>query len=405
MSQPDGTPQVCQHYDGDGGGYWMLRDMTPSELAEREARQQAYDDMLARQEAYYEATQQSVPKTSEYPPAGCVFAKSCKLPHSVINYVTACGAVPTDSLKDYGHFAFLGAREADASGRLPLKKISGSALPASLGSLALGGTAINSASAATSGAAAGLTAGVAAGALAGLVALLWPSPLGDSALYTEEQLRSFQKARSRVRLRIEQQTDGTLKGYGFYTGKNHDWEMVDVVQFETRGSQQVADFGGGIELVWTPAVDTTQTLGIPSLEAAPQAPHIWIYPPTEAAASIIVNPVYPPEYKDFILVFPVGSGVPPLYIVLNVPKSLAYNKAPDLLAAFPDAVSVRPKSTVQGGGKKRDCWKDRKGRIYEWDFQHGAVELYDRQGQHLGEFNANTGEQTKPAKPGRTTPK
>ena len=38
-----------------------------------------------------------------------------------------------------------------------------------------------------------------------------------------------------------------------------------------------------------------------------------------------------------------------------------------------------------------------KGRIYEWDSQHGAVEIYDSQGKHLGEFNPETGEQTKNA--------
>ena len=77
--------------------------------------------------------------------------------------------------------------------------------------------------------------------LVGLVALVTQSNLGDSSLYTKDQLRALKQARTRVRLRVEQQTDGSLKGYGFYTGKNRDWEMVDVVQFTSRGSQQVAD--------------------------------------------------------------------------------------------------------------------------------------------------------------------
>lgn len=94
--------------------------------------------------------------------------------------------------------------------------------------------------------------------------------------------------------------------------------MIDVVQFNQRGSQQVADFGGGVELIWTPAVDPKDTLGIPALQGAPQAPKIWIYPPTPMADSIIVDPIYPPDYKDFILVFPADSGVPPLYIVFSL---------------------------------------------------------------------------------------
>jgi hypothetical protein len=236
-----------------------------------------------------------------------------------------------------------------------------------------------------------------------VVALFWTPSLDDSALYTEDQLRALKQARTRVRLQVEQQADGRLKGYGFYTGKNRGWEMVDVVQFTLRDSQQVADLGDGVELIWTPAVDGSDILGIPALEAAPQAPHIWVYPPTKAADGIIVNPVYPPDYKDFILVFPVGSGVNPVYVVMSMPGDHKYYDDPETLPGFPDAFPVKPKVSVRGGGKKRARWLDRKGRIYEWDSKSGAVELYDKSGVHLGEFNHVTGERTKKAKPGRRT--
>ena len=45
------------------------------------------------------------------------------------------------------------------------------------------------------------------------------------------------------------------------------------------------------------------------------------------------------------------------------------------------------------------------GIIFEWDSQHGAVEMYDKQGKHLGEFDPITGEQSKPAKTGRKVEK
>ena len=78
-----------------------------------------------------------------------------------------------------------------------------------------------------------------------------------------------------MRLRVEQQADGNLKGYGFYTGKNRDWEMVDFVQFAARGSRFVADLGEGVELVWTPAVDGSDILGIPRA-LLPEEPKLWI---------------------------------------------------------------------------------------------------------------------------------
>ncbi|CAH0315221.1 hypothetical protein ABH908_005100 [Pseudomonas frederiksbergensis] len=382
-------PRVQNPPSGDGH-HVTHRFMTATELAERDARQDAYDAMLARQQAFEDSLQVAA-KKDNVARSGCVFAKSCKLPDAIIDYTNPSGVVPTDSLKDYGELVLLGAREADESGVVPLKKISGTAIPVGFGSFALSGSAFAALPA--------VAVSTAAATLAGLVALVMPSSLGDSSLYTEDQLRSLKQARTRVRLRVEQQADGRLKGYGFYTGKNRDWEMVDVVQFTLRGSQQVADLGDGIELIWTPAENGSSTLGIPALEAAPQAPHIWVYPPTKAADSIIVNPVYPPEYKDFILVFPADSGVLPVYIVVSVADH-KYHPAPNGLTAFPDATPAKQKTRVKGRGT-RMRWRTAEGRILEWDYQHGAVEMYDKRGRHLGEFDAETGNQNKPADPKR----
>jgi hypothetical protein len=232
--------------------------------------------------------------------------------------------------------------------------------------------------------------------------------LGDSALYSEEQLRSLQRARSQMRLHVEQRGDGTLKGYGFYTGNTADWQMIDVVQFQSRGDQFVADLGEGVELIWTPAVDPGDTLGIPALEAAPQAPVIWIYPPTEKAAQILVNPIYPPEYRDFILVFPVESGVRPLYVVVNEPRKGLRNPDYDYFSAprteditgFPGLIELKKKTRKRNGGGLRERWKDAKGRrLFEWDSEKGELEVYRYSDtSHLGSFDPYTGEQRGPAK-------
>jgi hypothetical protein len=395
-------PRVSNPPQGDGH-HVTYRYMTASELAERDARQNAYDAMLARQEAF-ERSREVAAKKTEPVRAGCVFAKSCKLPDAIIDYSSPSGMVPTDSLKDYGDLILLGAREADESGAVPLKKIGATAIPAGFGSLALAGSVFETLPAAVSSAA--------VAPLVGLVALFMPSSLGDSALYTDEQLRGLEQARTRVRLRVEQQADGSLKGYGFYTGKNRDWEMVDVVQFKVRGSRFIADLGEGVELIWTPAVNGSDILGIPALEAAPQAPHIWVYPPTKAADGILVNPVYPPEYRDFILVFPVGSGVKPIYIVVSAAKGTAeeghtYHPAPETvdITAFPDLRRAKKKTPYNGG--LRDRWINAKGRIiYEWDYLHGELEAYRASdGSHLGSFDHRTGEQIDPPKKKRNIKK
>jgi RHS repeat-associated protein len=71
-----------------------------------------------------------------------------------------------------------------------------------------------------------------------------------------------------------------------------------------------------------------------------------------------------------------------------------YVPAPDTLVGFPNARRSRSK-TPMGGGKLRRRWKDSDGNIYEWDYQHGTVEKYNRRGRHQGEFDAATGRQTK----------
>jgi len=239
----------------------------------------------------------------------------------------------------------------------------------------------------------------------GFAALLLPDDTSaDSAFYTSEQYAQLSQGNTRVRVNVKHLPDSSVSVYGFYTGTKSEWQKVPVIEAKARGDQLVADIGNGVEVIWTPAADPKAVLGIPALEGVSLKPGVWVFPPTEQADKILVNPVPPPDYQDAIIWFP-NTGIQPIYISLSVPGDHSYHIAPKGLAAFPDAVRDRVKSSVRGGGKKRTRWKDSKGRIYEWDSQHGAVEIYDKQGKHLGEFNPETGEQTKPAKPGRTTPK
>jgi hypothetical protein len=74
---------------------------------------------------------------------------------------------------------------------------------------------------------------------------------------------------------------------------------------------------------------------------------------------------------------------------------VTYIPPPKNLLAFPEAKRAKSKTPIAGGGLRKR-WKD-KDYIYEWDSYHGRVEKYDKRGNHLGEFDPNTGEQTKPA--------
>jgi hypothetical protein len=73
-----------------------------------------------------------------------------------------------------------------------------------------------------------------------------------------------------------------------------------------------------------------------------------------------------------------------------------YVPPPKEIEGISGLTPAKPKTSVQGGGGLRKRWKDKKGNIYEWDSQHGAVEKYNKRGKHQGEFDPKTGEQTKP---------
>jgi len=70
------------------------------------------------------------------------------------------------------------------------------------------------------------------------------------------------------------------------------------------------------------------------------------------------------------------------------------------LPGFPDARPVRPKTPFPGGLRRR--WKGPDGTLYEWDYQHGAVEAYNARGRHLGQFDPDTAERQRAADPSRT---
>ncbi|GAB3354126.1 hypothetical protein GCM10027566_14960 [Arachidicoccus ginsenosidivorans] len=59
---------------------------------------------------------------------------------------------------------------------------------------------------------------------------------------------------------------------------------------------------------------------------------------------------------------------------------LNYNPAPSTLKAYPDAGKGR---FYKPSGRKR--WRMLDGSIFEWDYQHGRVEKYNKTGKyHLG---------------------
>ena len=75
-----------------------------------------------------------------------------------------------------------------------------------------------------------------------------------------------------------------------------------------------------------------------------------------------------------------------------------YFPAPTELRGFPGAKQAKRKTRIPGAGL-RQRWKLDNGNILEWDYRHGTVEMYDKRGNHVGEFDGHTGDRLKPANP------
>ncbi|PJO48249.1 hypothetical protein CWE02_09910 [Brucella pituitosa] len=108
----------------------------------------------------------------------------------------------------------------------------------------------------------------------------------------------------------------------------------------------------------------------------------------------------PGQLKDMGYVL-TNAGLPNVVMSSNGNGDHQYFPKPktEEITGFPGLREV--KGT---GGRSR--WIDEKGKIYEWDRQHGKLEVYDKTGKkHLGEFDPKSGEQTKPGDPGRSIKK
>ncbi|MGY5540331.1 T6SS effector antibacterial DNase [Vibrio brasiliensis] len=250
----------------------------------------------------------------------------------------------------------------------------------------------------------------------GLVAALWPSQLGDGTLEGNPEFATSDTVTMRVRFNMYTDENGKQQIVGIKTGEGSAYgDRVAKREAVQQGQHFIAELDNGISITWTPDGSTdvlTPDTVLPENDQL-DVHNIWVRP-IEEHEQEIGTVLYPEEdLAEYIVTFPADAGVSPLYLVFNKPTSgsatnLKYVPAPrgnPPLPAFPEAVKAKKKTTVQGGGKLRERWKDRKGRIYEWDSQHGNVEVYTKNGKHLGEFNHITGEQTKDADPSRKVEK
>jgi hypothetical protein len=247
------------------------------------------------------------------------------LPQGTLDYESA---VPAELASAYGQTAILATTDVQAAGGgLMLARAAGQLVGG--GSWAIQTTASAGGAAAGSGAAGAAGSGILATAATtaiGFVALLWPTPMGGSDLYPKSELEVLSTAKTRLRFHVEHDwMSGSVRTYGFHTSSRSGFDSVPVVAARAQGDQAVADLGDGITILWTPQVDPTVGTPPPPQDIQGLTETVWIYPVSDNSAQALENPIYPTDYKDFIITFPDHPGVQPVYVVLST--QLEKNKA------------------------------------------------------------------------------
>ncbi|WP_417286429.1 S-type pyocin domain-containing protein [Cobetia marina] len=233
------------------------------------------------------------------PTHDCVFAKTCTVPAESTEAGTQ-----VEPASNFGQAVVLASTGvASKEGTATLGRVAGQAAFEALGGWTVRGIAM----------AVGTT-------LSTLALALWPTQMGDSTL-TEEQLRRMTMAPTRVRFQFRRDAEGVVHVYGLHTSELSGMDSVPVVtEWRQVGSAFEATLNG-VTVTWSPNNG-------PVVQAPTTYPGV-----TDALENIMVHPVaedgdsqieiYPAAddltWQDYILVLPIETGVPPLYVVFAKP--------------------------------------------------------------------------------------
>ena len=239
----------------------------------------------------------AAPAASNRAADACVFAKSCV---SVPAGSTAAGTAP-ENAKNFGTTALMASTGTTGV----VGRVAGT-LGSDLGAWAVRGLA------------------GASSALNLVLLAFWPRDIGDSTLYTPEQLEGMRLASTRVRFQFRQDESGELRVYGLHTQPGSGADRVPVAQarWNVDKSAMVAVLDG-ISITWTPNHGPVVSVPSPYPGTPERLDNVFVHPIAVGQDSAINH--YPGRdaenitWQDTIISFPADSGVPPLYLVFAKP--------------------------------------------------------------------------------------
>lgn len=280
-------------------------DPSPKLIANQHSKSQVFETQPQRDAVTWTGPSQPGPHASSVSATSsmnravdaCVFAKSCV---SVPAGSTAAGRSP-ERASNFGATALMASTGTAGT----IGRVAGT-LGSDLGTWAVRGVA---------GASAALNV---------VLLAFWPRDIGDSTLYTPEQLASLQSARTRVRFQFRQDEMGQMGVYGIHTspGSGSDRVPVAHARWNADKSAMVAVLDG-ISITWTPNNGPVVSAPSPYPGTPERLDNLLVHPIAVGPDSAITH--YPGRdaedvtWRDTIITFPADSGVAPLYLVFAKP--------------------------------------------------------------------------------------
>lgn len=194
-------------------------------------------------------------------------------------------------------------------------------LPASAGASNLGLISTSTSNTMGSWAISGEAVGAFARVGGFLLAALWPSQLADSTLDANPEYHAHNSGlKMRVRFNMYTDENGKQQIVGIKTGDGAAYgDRVSKRAAEKSGQNFVAELGNGITLTWTPdgSTDVLSPDTVTTENNELDVQNIWVRP-IEEHEQELGTALYPEDdLAEYIITFPIDSGLPPLYIVFR----------------------------------------------------------------------------------------
>lgn len=152
------------------------------------------------------------------------------------------------------------------------------------------------------------------------MAIFYSPKTADGTLYGDTELYDLKSVKTNVRLGV---SPSGLVPYGYHV----DGTAINTVGVVKVGEKFVAHIEEGLTIEWVPVTEENagHNILVTPIPDTVEQHNIYVHPEADQGQlidGISITPIAETDIKDCILTFPVGSGIPPIYIVYQSPRYL-----------------------------------------------------------------------------------